>query len=93
MTNPLQFFDPTMPWISIKNGAVASRPLAALEQRLIVQSEPVTPLLSRRPRETQPGEQTMRTCPVCGASLHDRKCKLFCPDPSCGFFLSCADFY
>jgi hypothetical protein len=93
MTKESLFFDPTMPWISLKNGAVASRPLAELEQRLIVQPEPATPLPTVRPREIQPGEQTMRTCPVCGAALHDRKCKLFCPDPSCGFFLSCADFY
>ena len=38
-------------------------------------------------------EKTMRTCPVCSAELHERKCKLFCPRPGCGYFLSCADFY
>jgi hypothetical protein len=38
-------------------------------------------------------EQVMRTCPVCGTELADRKCKLYCPDPRCGYFLSCADFY
>lgn len=35
----------------------------------------------------------MRTCPVCGKPLEERKCKLFCPDPVCGYYLSCADFY
>jgi hypothetical protein len=35
----------------------------------------------------------MRTCPVCGAQLAERKCKLYCPRPGCGYFLSCADFY
>jgi hypothetical protein len=39
-----------------------------------------------------PGE-VMRTCPVCGKPLAERKCKLFCPDPVCGYYLSCADFY
>jgi hypothetical protein len=39
-----------------------------------------------------PGE-VMRTCPVCGKRLAERKCKLYCPDPVCGYFLSCADFY
>jgi hypothetical protein len=38
-------------------------------------------------------ERAMRTCPVCGSPLTERKCKLFCPRPGCGYFLSCADFY
>ena len=38
-------------------------------------------------------ERAMRTCPVCGAGLAERKCKLYCPRPGCGYFLSCADFY
>lgn len=57
---------------------------------------------SRSPRPIEPirtsvrkndPEQVMRTCPVCGNELAERKCKLFCPDPHCGYFLSCADFY
>ena len=39
-----------------------------------------------------PGE-VMRTCPVCGKPLAERKCKLYCPDPVCGYYLSCADYY
>jgi len=35
----------------------------------------------------------MRTCPNCGSEVAERKCKLFCPDPRCGYFLSCADYY
>ena len=38
-------------------------------------------------------EELMRTCPNCGRELAERKCKLFCPDPRCGFYLSCADYY
>lgn len=53
-----------------------------------------------RPRapETSPArasaaERAMRTCPVCGHELAERQCKLYCPRPGCGYFLSCADFY
>jgi hypothetical protein len=38
-------------------------------------------------------EQAIRVCPNCGAELAERKCKLFCPRPGCGYYLSCADFY
>jgi hypothetical protein len=38
-------------------------------------------------------EELMRTCPNCGKRLAERKCKLYCPDPRCGFYLSCADYY
>jgi hypothetical protein len=38
-------------------------------------------------------EEVMRTCPNCGRRMQERKCKLFCPDPICGFYLSCADYY
>lgn len=51
---------------------------------------------TRRPeRRSREGvaERTMRTCPVCGQELTERKCKLICPDPRCGYFLSCSDFY
>jgi hypothetical protein len=44
------------------------------------------------PRPANP-ETLMRTCPICGKELAERKCKLFCPDPVCGYYLSCSDFY
>ena len=30
------------------------------------------------------------TCANCGAAMDERKCKLVC---SCGYFLSCSDYY
>lgn len=47
---------------------------------------------ARAAEEPEP-ERAMRTCPVCGHELAERKCKLYCPRPGCGYFLSCADFY
>jgi hypothetical protein len=40
-------------------------------------------------RDTHPE----RVCPTCGAALLERKCKLLCPDPACGYYMSCSDFY
>ena len=34
-----------------------------------------------------------RFCPNCGSVLLERKCKLLCPEPVCGYFMSCSDFY
>ncbi len=47
---------------------------------------------SRAPAASDP-EELIRTCPNCGRGLEERRCKLFCPDPRCGFFLSCAEYY
>jgi hypothetical protein len=41
--------------------------------------------------QTSP-ERVLKTCPNCGAELIDRKCKLLCLTPGCGYFLSCSDF-
>ncbi|HEX2162717.1 MAG TPA: hypothetical protein VHM02_02090 [Thermoanaerobaculia bacterium] len=57
-------------------------------------ADPAPPPLAEPARApaADPGE-LMRTCPVCGRPLAERKCKLYCPDPVCGYYLSCADFY
>ena len=37
--------------------------------------------------------EPMLVCPNCGSGLTERKCKLLCPNPICGYYLSCSDFY
>ncbi len=50
------------------------------------------PAREDRRQERTPAEPA-RTCPNCGAALADRSCKLQCPTPGCGYYLSCSDFY
>jgi hypothetical protein len=38
-----------------------------------------------------PSEHHSRFCPTCSSRLEDSRCKLICR--TCGYFLSCADFY
>jgi len=43
-------------------------------------------------REGDPGtDEPMLYCPVCSRRLTARKCKLFCE--TCGYYMSCADYY
>jgi hypothetical protein len=42
------------------------------------------------PVPAHPGE-LMRVCANCGSAMEERKCKLICH--SCGYFLSCSDYY
>jgi hypothetical protein len=39
--------------------------------------------------EPDPGTLIL-TCANCGAPMDERKCKLIC---TCGYFLSCSDYY
>jgi hypothetical protein len=52
---------------------------------------PVEPV--RRTEDPRAEDRAYRTCPACGAELTDVGCKLRCPTPDCGYFLSCSDFY
>ncbi len=38
-----------------------------------------------------PAEHHCVFCPTCSSRLQDSRCKLVCR--TCGYFLSCADFY
>jgi hypothetical protein len=46
-------------------------------------------------RTTAPQDEAaeIRTCPNCGRRLLAEKCRLRCPDPACGYYLSCSDYY
>lgn len=54
---------------------------------------PSSPLAAAEPAALTDVERTLRTCPNCGATLAERKCKLYCPRPGCGYYLSCSDYY
>lgn len=42
-------------------------------------------------REQKEVELAMNYCPRCSAHLASRSCKLICP--TCGYYMSCSDFY
>jgi len=49
--------------------------------------------LPQDPPESRRSEaRPERVCPNCGAALIERKCKLLCPEPACGYYMSCSDF-
>ena len=55
-------------------------------------AEPAEPD-SEAPRREPEDKRPERVCPNCGTALLERKCKLLCPDPACGYYMSCSDFY
>ena len=55
--------------------------------------EPETERTEERPDAARQEARPERVCPNCGAALLERKCKLLCPDPACGYYMSCSDFY
>lgn len=68
-----------------------TRPSAALSPR--PGAEPANPpalRLVEEPAEPVDPAALILTCANCGAQMDERKCKLIC---SCGYFLSCSDYY
>jgi hypothetical protein len=53
---------------------------------------PERPTRWRQDARWEADDVPLRTCPNCGAALTDRSCKLLCPTPGCGYYLSCSDF-
>jgi hypothetical protein len=49
------------------------------------------PMPAEPPRAARDEDEPMLYCPVCSKRLTSRKCKLFCE--SCGYYMSCADYY
>jgi len=50
------------------------------------------PVCNNGSREAKQAADHWNYCPNCGCRLHNHRCKLRCPDPRCGYFMSCSDF-
>ncbi len=58
-----------------------------------MRTSPLREARSEHGGKKSPEKRPERVCPNCGAALLERKCKLLCPAPACGYYMSCSDFY
>ncbi len=65
----------------------AMQPLVILDDD---RTGPVPPGTSLQPTAEVDPAVVILPCANCGAPMDERKCKLIC---SCGYFLSCSDYY
>lgn len=91
-----------MPWESPPRSSRRehARPddLTTMDAMPLTAVDPLAPDLLMLPdgEPVGPGSATidpgalMLTCANCGARMDERKCKLIC---TCGYFLSCSDYY
>ena len=70
-------------------GASTLPAVATPDRRHLKALEPRT----ERDRPTAAPGDAMLVCPNCSKRLNERKCKLYCPNPLCGYYLSCSDYY
>ena len=68
--------------------STAKNILAAKQKVAAPATSPETP--AREPQATDAGE-ALRYCPVCSTLLEQHRCKLRCT--SCGYYMSCSDYY
>ncbi len=84
----------TAPHRDARKGRAGTRPFAFRASLVIMARVTRTPAPpSAAPPPPAAVERAIRTCPNCGRELAERKCKLFCETPGCGYYLSCADYY
>ena len=58
----------------------------SMEPLVILDDPPPAPSQAAEPDPAA----VILTCANCGAAMDERKCKLIC---TCGYFLSCSDYY